>query len=133
MTNTSRVITSHTKRFCEILVSLVLWLGKIPNVGLAPAFMITTLILSLRLRITEAGHLAVFHQNLSGDMAVPLKYIFLPTIYLKLRIRGFLVSLITSLNSKFRNYTLRIFQFLVYISNQRPQKFLSSEFQVNRR
>ena len=32
------------------------------------------LILSLWLRIAEAGHLAVFHQNLSGGKAVPLKY-----------------------------------------------------------
>ena len=42
--------------------------------GLAQAFMVTTLILSLRLRIAEAGHLAVFNQNLSGGKAVPLHY-----------------------------------------------------------
>ena len=35
--------------------------------------MVTTLILGSRLRITEAGHLAVFHQNLSGSKAVPLQ------------------------------------------------------------
>ena len=32
-----------------------------------------TLILSLRLRIAEAGHLAVIRQNLSGGKAVPLQ------------------------------------------------------------
>ena len=35
--------------------------------------MVATLILSLRLRIAEAGHLAVFHQNLSGGKAVPFQ------------------------------------------------------------
>ena len=35
--------------------------------------MIATLKLGLRLRIAEASHLAVFHQNLSGDKAVPLQ------------------------------------------------------------
>ena len=38
--------------------------------------MVATLILGLRLRIAEAGHLAVFHQNLSGAKAVPLQYIY---------------------------------------------------------
>ena len=41
-------------------------LERISSVGLAQAFMVATLILSLRLGIAEAGHLAVFHQNLSG-------------------------------------------------------------------
>ena len=92
---TRRVTKSHTKNntfsfyilrmwweskkwvnaFCEILVSLVLWSGRISSVGLAQAFMVATLILSLRLRIADAGHLAVFHQNLSGGKAVPLQYV----------------------------------------------------------
>ena len=33
--------------------------------------MVATLILSLQFRIAEAGHLAAFHQNLSGGKAVP--------------------------------------------------------------
>ena len=37
--------------------------------------MVATLLFVLRLRIAEAGHLAVFHQNLSGGTAVPLQYI----------------------------------------------------------
>ena len=41
-------------------------LERTPSVGLAQAFMVATLIFNLRLRIAEAGHLAVFHQNLSG-------------------------------------------------------------------
>ena len=39
--------------------------------------MVATLILGLRLRIAAAGHLAVFHQNLSGGKAVPLQYIYI--------------------------------------------------------
>ena len=62
--------------YCEILVCLVLWLGRISSVGLAQAFIVATLILGLRLRVTATGHLAVFHQNLSGGQVVPLQYKF---------------------------------------------------------
>ena len=78
---TSRVeTTSHTKEYelTDFARYSLIWfsdLGRISSVGLAQAFMVATLILSLRLRITEAGHLAVFHQNLSGAKAVPLQYI----------------------------------------------------------
>ena len=71
---TSRVTTSHTKKY-EIThfarYSLVWFcdLGRISSVGLVQAFMVATLILSLRLRIAEAGHLAVIRQNLSGRRA----------------------------------------------------------------
>ena len=61
--------------YSEILVCLVSWLGRISSVGLAQTFMVATLILGLRLRITEAGHLAVFYQKLSGGKAAPLNYI----------------------------------------------------------
>ena len=44
------------------------------NVGLAQAFMVATLILGLRLRVAEAGHLEVFHQNFSGRKAIPLQF-----------------------------------------------------------
>ena len=77
---TSRLTTSHTKKY-EVTYfarySLVWFcdLGRISSVGLAKAFMVATLILSLRLRIAEAGHLAVIRQNLSGGKAVPLRYI----------------------------------------------------------
>ena len=37
--------------------------------------MVATLIFSLRLRFAEAGHLAVFYQNLSQGKAVPLQYV----------------------------------------------------------
>ena len=76
---TDRVTTSHTKKY-EVThfarYSLVWFcdLGRISSVGLAQAFMVATLILSWRLRIAEAGHLAVIHQHLSGDKAVPLQY-----------------------------------------------------------
>ena len=76
---TSRVTTSHTQKY-ELTHFARCWLvwfcdlGKILIVGLPQAFMVATLILSLRLRIAEAGHLAVFHQNLSGGKAVPLQY-----------------------------------------------------------
>ena len=85
---TSRVTTSHTKKY-EVThfgrYSLVWFcdLGRISSVGLAQAFMVATLILSLRLRIAEAGHLAVFHQNLSEGKAVPLQYV-IKTIYYKI-------------------------------------------------
>ena len=75
---TSRVTTSHTKKY-EVRhfarYSLVWFcdLRRISSVGLAQAFMVATLILSLRLRIAEAGHLAVIHQNLSDGKAVPLQ------------------------------------------------------------
>ena len=74
---TSRVTTSHTKKY-EVThfarYSLVWFcdLGRISSVGLAQAFMVATMILGLRLRIAEAGHLVVIHQNLSGGKAVPL-------------------------------------------------------------
>ena len=76
---TSRVTTSHTKKYevTHFASYLLVWfcdLGRNPSVGLAQAFMVTTLVLSLRLRIAEAGHLAVIHQNLSGGKAVPLQY-----------------------------------------------------------
>ena len=76
---TSRVTTSHTKKyeFTHFARYSLVWffdLERISSVGLAEAFMVATLILSLRLRIAEAGHLAVFHQNLSGGKAVPLQY-----------------------------------------------------------
>ena len=76
---TSRVTTSHTKKY-EVTYfarSSLVWfwdLGRISSVGLAQAFTDATLILSLRLRIAEAGHLAVIHQNLSRGKAVPLQY-----------------------------------------------------------
>ena len=66
---TSRVTTSHTKKFARYSLVWFCDLGRISSVGLAQAFMVATLILSLRLRIAEAGHLAVFHQNLSGGKA----------------------------------------------------------------
>ena len=68
---TSQVTKSHTKKY-ELThfarYSLVSFcdLGRISSVGLAQAFMVATSILSLRLRIAETGHLAVFHQNLSN-------------------------------------------------------------------
>ena len=77
---TSRVTTSHTKKY-EVThfarYSLVVFcdLGRISSVGLAQAFMDATLILSLRLRIAEAGHLVVIHQNLPGGKAIPLQYL----------------------------------------------------------
>ena len=79
---TSRVTTSHTKKhelthFARYSLVWFYDLGRILSVGLAQAFMVATLILSLRLRITEAGHLAVFYQNLSGGKAIPLQYIFI--------------------------------------------------------
>ena len=37
--------------------------------------MFTKLLLGLQLRITEAGHLAVFDQNLSGGKALLLQWI----------------------------------------------------------
>ena len=72
--------TSHTKKyelthFVRYLLVCFVILQRISSVGLAQAFMVATLILSLRLRIAEAGHLAVFHQNLSGDKAIPLQYL----------------------------------------------------------
>ena len=76
---TSRVITSNTKKY-ELThfarYSLVCFcdLGRISSVGLAQAFIVAILIISLRLRIAEAGHLAVFPQNLSGGKVVPLHY-----------------------------------------------------------
>ena len=77
---TSRVTTSHTKKYevTHFAKYSLVWfcdLGRISSVGLAQAFMIATLILSLRLRIAEAGHLVVIRQNLSGGKAVPLQYI----------------------------------------------------------
>ena len=73
--------TSHTKKYelTHIARYSLVWffdLGRISSVGLAQAFTVETLILSLWLRITEAGHLAVFHQNLSGDKAIPLQYTY---------------------------------------------------------
>ena len=50
-------------------------LERISDIGLAEAFMVATLILSLQLRLAETSHLAIFHQNLSGGKAVPLQYI----------------------------------------------------------
>ena len=75
---TSQVTTSHTKKYELTLFarySLVCFcdLGRISSIVLAEAFTVATLILSLRLRIAEAGHLAVLHQNLSGGKAVPLQ------------------------------------------------------------
>ena len=71
--------TSHTKKYEVMLFARysLVWfcdLGRISGVGLAQAFIVATLILSLRLRIAKAGHLAVIHQNLSGGKAVPLQY-----------------------------------------------------------
>ena len=80
--------TSHTKKY-EVThfarYSLVWFcdLGRISSVGLAQPFMLATLILSLRLRIAEAGHLAVIHQNLSEGKAVPLQYISIQLIRVK--------------------------------------------------
>ena len=77
---TSRVATSHTIKY-EVThfarYSLVWFcdLWRISSDGLAQAFMEATLILSLRLRTAEAGHLAVIHQSLPGGKAVPLQYI----------------------------------------------------------
>ena len=77
---TSRRTTSHTKKYelTHFARYSLVWfcdLVRISSVGLAQAFIVATLILSLRLRVAKAGHLAVFHQNLSGGKAVPLQYI----------------------------------------------------------
>ena len=65
---TSQVGTSHTKKYelTHFARYSLVWfcdLGRISSVDLAQACMIATLILSLWLRIVEAGHPAVFHQN----------------------------------------------------------------------
>ena len=75
----SRVTTSHTKTYelSHFARYSLVWfcdLRRISSTDLARALMVATLILSLRLRIAEAGHLAVFHQNLSGGNTVPLQY-----------------------------------------------------------
>ena len=54
--------------------------------------MVATSILSLRLRMAEVGHLAVFHQNLSGGKAVPLQYIPKSCIFRIHRIHLFLCN-----------------------------------------
>ena len=71
--------TSHTKKYelTHFARHSLVWfcdLERISSVVLAQAFMMASLILSLRLRIAEAGDLAVFHQNLSGSKAVPSQY-----------------------------------------------------------
>ena len=73
----SRVTTSHSKKYelMDFARYYLVWfcdLGRISSVCLAQAFIVATLILDLRLRITAAGHLAVVHQNLSRAKAVPL-------------------------------------------------------------
>ena len=85
---TSRVATNHTKK-CDLTHFARYWLvwfcdlERITSVGLALGFMVATLILSLRLRIVEAGHLAVFHQKLLGGKAVPLQHIARIPYFLK--------------------------------------------------
>ena len=74
--------TSHTEKseLTHFARYSLVWfsdLERISSVGQAQAFMVATLILSLRFRIVEAGHLPVFHQNLSGGKAVPLQYAYI--------------------------------------------------------